>query len=84
MNVELNAVDPRGEDPPDELFHRPGDGRDTALVRTHDGWELRLYYDDEEIGREEFDDFETAFVEFASYAYDVAETRDAHRRVVDV
>lgn len=71
IDVQLNAVDPSGEDVPDEMFHRPGNGHNTELVREDGGWQVRLYHGEERVGVIGHEDFADAFAEFASYAYDV-------------
>lgn len=67
MNIELNGVDPHGEDPPDELFYREDD-INIELRRKSSGWTVHIRRAGGPAEVESFDDFTPAFCEFCRRA----------------
>ena len=69
-SIEVNAADPSGEEPPDELFYRPGGDVEISLCRQSVGkgpWLLSVYRDGETQIKSRFDDFEAGFSMLASW-----------------
>lgn len=70
QSIEVNAADPAGEKPPDELFYRPGGGVEISLCRRSPNrgpWLLSVYKDGETQIKSRFDDFEAGFAMLASW-----------------
>lgn len=81
MKIDLNGVDPKGEDPPDELYHECDCGGDTALVWDGEqSWELVLFdADGERVKEIPYTNGTAALARFASYAHD----QQMHEAVVE-
>lgn len=69
--IEVNGVDPAGDAPPDELFYRPGDGFEVALLRqpTRHGerWQLDVWRDGERVDGRTEEEFEDGFAALCGY-----------------
>lgn len=70
QSIEVNAADPAGDEPPDELFYRPDDDVEISLCRRSAGrgpWLLSVYKDGKTQIRSRFDSFESGFAMLASW-----------------
>lgn len=65
-NLELNGVDPDGEEPPDEVLARSDTLDDVELIRRNGNWDVSIYRGDTLDELQVFEDFESAFAFFTT------------------
>lgn len=70
-SIEVNGVDPAGDEPPDELFYRPSEGVEMSLCRlsprSPSPWRLAVYRGGATETEADFDDFGAGFAMLTSW-----------------